>query len=146
MRAALVARSLVSGIVVYLLAAACAASDQVASAIADGGSVADVLADVIATPVNDARAEPLGPEVVTERCDKRVVYVSQEYFAAVHAYPGKTAAQLALVGTLLEQAGLPDGYSHQRWTAVFVKDGSVMVLCDVVAANKTQYAIFALPR
>lgn len=134
MRFAVVVRSLVSGIVVYVVAAACGASEKVAVVVGDGGgldAVADVLVDDLGNPVGDAHAEPPPPEVATEKCDKVLNYLGADTYFAVHEYPGQTAEELSAVRTLLP-AGSPEGFKYQ-WAAPLVGDGRVAVNCGRAA-------------
>lgn len=154
MRIATVIRSLVSGSVLYIAMAACAASDHgPSSALEDGGPTAalDAFVDELGTPVKDANAGPLPPDVATEPCDKPgSVSGSTGRLFAVHSYPGKTIADLSAVRG---QARMPAGaytvggvvYDTFPVTPI-VRAGSVAVYCGGAGALTMDSVTLILPQ
>lgn len=155
MRIAHVVRSFVSGTIVYVVATACGASDRIASVSTDGGeeahdgsviSLVDALGDVLANPVDDARADPLTPDIATETCSH-----GTSYKYAVHAYPGKSANELSAVRVvcLMHEAASVDGVTYaqsQNQTALLLREGSVALLCGPVGGLACDSVTFILPR
>src|SRR5688572_12218714 len=109
MRPISLARTLVAGLATYLIAAACSSSERAISAAGDGGDVgaiADAFLDGVTSPVPEASAQS-EPDVATEKCDK---VGPGGGFYAVHAYPGKTARDLARLSALIHRnLGTVDG-------------------------------------
>ena len=137
LRIAHTARTLLSGTALYLVMAACGASDKGVAAVAgDGGFVAalDAMGDAISDPVRDARADPLPPDIATETCSANspiVKYGGADSYIVEHAYPGKTVQELALVRVVGESPSL-GGYTHRvggHYGDVYIKNGSVGVPC-----------------
>ena len=155
MRPALVLRSLVSGLCVYVVAAACAATEHHLST-ADGGVVdlgdaiaelPDVVADALSNPVGEAEAAPsLSVDVATEPCSTVLRYGSGEAYFAVHAYPGRSRVELSAVRAIVRSELVPD-YPDSVGAAVFVRDGSVAAFCGLTGSGAPQYSVtFVLPR
>lgn len=171
MRLSDVVRALVSGLVVYVVAAACGASERIASTgdsgpsttsagdgvdaaneIEVGGSesesgIVDAFLDELGNPVHDAKAGPNGPDLADERCDKVLKYnaagTNQNF--AVHSYPGKTARELGAVQVLIPSTGV-EGYTAQVSTGAWVKDGSAAYLCGgPIGAPTIPGVTFVLP-
>ncbi|AKV04570.1 hypothetical protein AKJ09_11233 [Labilithrix luteola] len=143
----------------YVVMAACGASDRAAGLAAsndDGGGggsvdaseIVDAFVDSMTNPVGDAKADPLPPDVATEKCDKILKYGGvTDYYVAEHAYPGKTAAELALVHFTITAPNYLEGYSLQFGSGGYVRDGSVAVMCDMVNGTpSTKTVTFVLPR
>ncbi len=146
-----IARTLVSGAALYLVMAACGASDRAGSVAADGGAVdaeqlVDAFVDGLVDPVPPANAETLPPDVATEPCNKILKYSGQDWYVAEHAYPGKTAAQLALVRGMAESTALA-GYTHTFSVLVSVRDGGAAAPCNSVLSGQSNLSMtFVLPR
>lgn len=147
MRTNLVLRSLVSGVCVYFLAAACDASEHLGSGgDGDGGrGVLDALADAIGTvldeagnPVHDANAAPLPPDVATEKCDKKRSNGGTELWVAEHSYPGQSATDLVSVQAMIPTA--IQGYTHGV-SPVLVGDGIAGVSCGLASGPQPGYTV-----
>lgn len=145
-------RTLASGAVLYVVMAACGSSDRVSDVVAgDGGivgsdgDVVDALVDALVNPVKEASAaEP--PDVATEPCDKMLKYNNADWYVAEHAYPGKTAAELASVRVVFPTNALA-GYGQQVTVGQFVKDGSAATICGPVSNGPPAFSYtFILPR
>src|SRR5689334_23334037 len=100
MRLPIVLRSLISGFVLYVVAAACGAGEAALSTAIDGGEAGaiadafvDTLVDSTTNPVGEASADPLPPDVVTEQCDK----IDSTTRYAVHTFAGKSVEDLSAV-------------------------------------------------
>jgi hypothetical protein len=143
MRFAVVARSLVSGLVVYVLAAACGASEKAAMVADDGGDpgqVADAFVDELGRPVREASAEEA--DVAEEKCDKSAGATA----FAVHAYPGKSVRDLARVVALVHRAAGGDTIAGEPFPSIQmnaqIRAGAVAAQCYGPSDTVT----FALPR
>lgn len=162
MRLSHILRSLVSGLCVYVLAAACAATEHHAS-LADGGAgggaggtpagglrdaIADVVSDVVdelGNPVPDAKAGPTPADVATEPCTTVLKYGGEDTYFAVHSYPGKTRTDLATLHTIAESSLLA-GYTDILYPRTWVRDGSAAAFCGAVSAGPTSIKVtFVLP-
>lgn len=150
-----VVRTLASGTALYLVMAACGASDRGGGGAVggDGGGVdaeqiVDAFIDELGNPVKDANAGPLPPDVATEACDKMGgVGGSTASTFAVHQYPGKTAADLSAVQVLAHSvagtAPTIDGALFDRINlTTIVRDGAVAINCG----SQFDGATFILPR
>ncbi len=138
MRLTHVFRSLASGFVLYVVMAACGASDNIVASMSDGGDVGDALVDALGdalvNPVGDAKADPLPPDVATESCTKVLKFGGVDSYVAEHAYPGKTAAELSLVQTVIASTAL-EGYTMQVSVGHYVRDGFVAQYCGAVSGG-----------
>lgn len=155
MRLPLVARSLLSGALVYVLASACAAtSHQVSPSAEDADGdrspadvVRDAVADVVAeigTPVHDAKADEAA-DVAVEPCTTVLKMDGYDTYFAVHSYPGKTRTDLANLHVLVGSSRV-EGYTDGLGSAAWVRDGSAAVYCGLVSAGPSSTKItFVLP-
>jgi hypothetical protein len=153
MRFAYVVRSFVSGAVVYVVAAACGASERVADVAGDGGgAMVDALVDGIVDPVKEASADPTGADIAEERCDKTGTVGGATYAYAVHAYPGKSVRELSAlrVVTFAGSKSAPiviNGASFDRGQAsAALRDGEAAVFCGPTGAPSYESVTFILPR
>jgi hypothetical protein len=106
----------------------------------DAGQQGAALADALANPVPEASAQTLAPIVATENCDKTGQVGGTTVFYAEHAFPGKTANQLAGVQTLLTGSDVP-GYTQSQGLAS-VRDGYAAVYCSAVSSAPTMSVTF----
>lgn len=160
MRLPLVARSLLSGALVYVLASACAATSHIPALDGDdsGGagvsqrspsdSIRDAIADVvdeIVTPVPDAKAADPEPDIATESCLAVLKFNGSDAYFAQHHYPGKTRTDLATLHTLVESSQV-EGYTDALVPPTWVRDGSAVAFCGYVVAGAVATKItFVLP-
>lgn len=152
MRVRYVARTVASGAVFYVIAAACGSADSVGNA-ADGGSIADALVDGVTHPVKEASAGPPPADVAVEKCDKTGTIGTLAAGFAVHDYPGKTVQDLTGLRVVAHFAdGSPSRvlignslYENGQSIAV-LRDGQAAVFCGA-AASQAQYdtVTFILP-
>jgi hypothetical protein len=143
MRIGHLARTLGSGAALYVVMAACGGSDRAAeTGDAGAAELVDAFVDEVASPVKDAKADPVTPDVAVEQCDKVVKYQgSADYYVAEHAYPGKTIAQLSAVRVVITPSPAQiEGYNHQQ-TLPHLRDGFGAVLCSPVSAGPSPYSI-----
>jgi hypothetical protein len=144
-----VAKAFAGGAVLYVVMAACSASDGGSGWVKNGasgggfGGAGGSLFDALTDPVPNAEAGE--PQVAQEPCDKTTTYQTQTFYYAEHLYPGKTKTELLMVrafadftpgGTNL--AGYVDAVSAQQYLA----DGKVAVYCGFEAGHT---ATFVLP-
>lgn len=147
MKAKSVVQKVAGAVVVYVVVAACGAAGSsptgtVDPTVRDGSDVfdgvVDAIVDGVVDPVGEANAGPVPPEVVTEPCNKTYACGSLTCRYAEHAFPGKTAEDLAAsvvgVGDLDTSAHRPPGYSRQGAVALFLRDGSAAAGCGVDTA------------
>lgn len=153
MRLSNVLRSLGSGIVVYLVVAACGSSDSAINAMLDGGLTdsAIALVDGIANPIGEASADPLPPDIATEQCDKAGTTQGQASLYAVHAYPGKTINDLSSIRVIAHSTAqfvhVVEGSTYgDLLGAPQFRDGSVAVYCGPSATLFTSSVTFILPQ
>lgn len=151
-------RTLVSGALFYVIAAACGSSDNVGSAAKDGGELdvvaaIDAIVDGVVDPVKDANADPLPPDVATEQCDKQGTVGAATYLYAVHAYAGKTVQDLSAVRVVLHysngaaQAPTIGGTNYDNAVTIPVlRDGSAAVFCGSAGSLIYDKATFILPK
>lgn len=133
MRLAHVLQSFVSGVVVYVVMAACSSTSVrdtggSSSTSAGGGSASSGSGGAIASPVPEAQAA----ETDTERCDKSYQSSGATIGYAEHAYPGVSAAELATSVSLITSVvpgSAPPGFDRQFALAGFVRDGVVGTSC-----------------
>lgn len=139
MRVRDVAKTVAGSLFVYVVAAACGASDRAASVVVDGGGaedVADVIVSEIVNPVADAKAEPLPLDIAIEQCDKTYPCPgigTGTCYLAEHLYPGVKKTDLASsVTSMLEAApaSSPLGYDTAYVVSGWVRDGAVAVGCS----------------
>lgn len=101
--------------------------------------------DALVSPVPEAQAGPLPPDVVVEQCDKMGLTVgTTTYFYAEHAYPGKSKADLARVGVVVHLPGGSPALGHGYEDVVgspYVKDGFAAFTCA-----QGQSVTFVLPQ
>ncbi len=168
MRLSNVLRSLGSGAALYLVMAACSASDSVLSAGNGGGAggtggdgglgatvdaFADALTDALWSPVNDANAETLPPDVATVPCNTSGTYAGQGSYFAVKAYPGKTKADLSALRMTAHHANTntrptvgAEVYEDQLGAFAFVRDGVAAAYCGASSAPTYDSVTFVMPR
>ncbi len=150
MKIANVVRTLAAGAAIYVVMAACAATEHLDQSAVDGGgkggasasggggggsedgpssssgAFVDAFADALTSPVAEASAEPLAPESVTENCDK----IREPFRYAEHSYPGMTAAEITVnVVPLVASTNGPAGYTLAPSVLSWVKDGAGAVIC-----------------
>ena len=142
MKISSVLSALSSGTLLYLVMAACSASDgsrgtSSGAAGSEGGassgSVVDGMVGNAVNPVPSASAAPgvPAPTVSVEQCDKTYAFNGTTYRYAEHSYPGSSIAEMASVRVLVSfPAGtsFPTGYSTLV-TNAYVKDGAASFPC-----------------
>jgi hypothetical protein len=91
----------------------------------DAAGMVGAVRDALANPVREASAQALAPIVATETCNKTGQVGGVPVLYAEHAFPGKTATQLAGVQVLVAvdpaSSNIP-GYSQSQVLA-YVRDG-----------------------
>ncbi len=150
MRFANVVGSLVSGIVLSGLAAACSAPEHV-----DGPGDAGVAVNPLSAIAPDANAlpesvaDPFRMNVAVEQCDKTATVEGLNRAVAVHAYPGKSRAELAAVRVIAHASAqyVVDGTSFTDYVAsAYIRDGAAMVECGTPGALPFDRVTFVLPK
>ena len=142
--------------------AACGASDGIVASMQDGGGplgdafagAADAFGDALVNPVNDAKADPLPPDVATEPCDKTGTLGPTPSNFAVHDYPGKSVEDLSAVRVIghIDAVAKPSigGNSYDHTTSVLnssLRAGSVAVYCGATGGAQAYSSVtFVLPR
>jgi hypothetical protein len=154
-------RTLLAGTTLYVVMAACSASDRGGPSRnfgADGGplgdahGIIDAFVDELAAPVSDAKAGPLAPDVATETCNSTGTYQGAATSFAVHNYPGKTVEDLSAVRIFgqLTNGGASIGgssYADSPSPLTFIRPGSIAVYCGVVGgAAQFNTVTFVLPQ
>lgn len=146
-----VCRSLASGAVIYIAMAACGAAESANAPLVDDGggggsldALVDSFVDEVASPVKDAKAGPLAPLTFDEPCDKDIQISGTTAKGAVHAFPGKTVNDLALLRVVIPISGISfGGVPFDRATAadIFLSPGAALVACTA-----GQTVTFVLPQ
>jgi hypothetical protein len=144
-----VAKAFAGGAVLYVVMAACSASDGGSGWVKNGasgggfGGAGGSFFDALTDPVPNAEAGE--PQVAQEACDKTVPAGTQTMYYAEHLYPGKTKAELVLVHAFSDfnpdGSSLP-GYSDLASSIMYVADGKVAVYCNMEPGHT---ATFVLP-
>jgi len=124
--------------------AACSGADRAVtvSPSGDAASIVDAVVDGLSDPVSEAAAGPVPPDVAVETCTKTMLANGVASHVAVHAYPGKTAAELARVRVIMRDAASVATIDGQAFDGVFnplVRDGFAAVYCGP-QANPPLYA------
>ena len=114
----------------------------------DASSMVGAVRDALANPVHEASAQALAPIVATETCNQTAQVGGTTVFYAEHAFPGRTANQLAGVQTLVMESGAGSnilGYTQSQ-TDAFVRDGYAAVFCGAVSNGSIASVTFVLPQ
>lgn len=146
MKLGTVGRSAGAGMVVYVVMAACSATEKgappglttkketpTADSSADtstSGGMLDAFVDALANPVSDAKADIADFDVSTVNCDK----TSGNVRYAEKDYPGISATELAHVAALVDGPTQISGYTKAPYPLSGVKDGAVAVVCGAASA------------
>lgn len=155
MRLVVAARSLGSGVLVYLVMAACGSSDSAVATMLDGGdgdAVIDALIDGVVSPEDEASAGPLPPDVATEPCNKSGAIGPTGAVYAVHTYSGKTVNDLSAVRIVTHAAPSSSKHTIEGATYEFgggvplLRDGAVAVFCGTTGASSYDSVTFILPQ
>jgi hypothetical protein len=110
----------------------------------DAASMVGAVRDALANPVHEASAQALAPVVATETCNQTGQAGGTTVFYAEHAFPGRTANQLAGVQTLLTGSDVP-GYTQSQGLAS-VRDGYAAVYCSAGSSGAITSVTFILPQ
>lgn len=145
-------RTLASGALFYVIAAACS-SDRGGDANGDGGvgSTIDALLDGVVDPVTEASAEEA--EIVTEPCDKQGTAGGTTNVYAVHNYPQKTLQELSRIRVLAHNdpgyaatPNIANNIFNNQMTIPILRQGAVAVYCGAPNGLIYDNVTFILPK